>query len=83
MAFVTAVAAMHRASDRTLRGSLRRRRWRWRAAAAAFALFFCGVQLGSFLFDEGTEWATSRELHGLAALTFNDYECAVVYAMLT
>lgn len=40
------------------------------------------MQLGAFLYDENIEWATSRELHGLAALTFNDHECAVLYAML-
>ncbi|CAM9591280.1 unnamed protein product, partial [Ectocarpus fasciculatus] len=39
-------------------------------------------KVGSFLFNEKTEWATSRELHGLAALTFNDKECAGVMAVI-
>lgn len=41
------------------------------------------VQVGSFLFDEKREWATSRELHGLAALTFNERECAGVMAVIS
>eukprot|EP00904_Undaria_pinnatifida_P005490 jgi/Undpi1/2070/HiC_scaffold_12.g05456.m1 len=39
-------------------------------------------KMGKFLFDEKTEWATSRELHGLAALTFNDRECAGAVKLL-
>ncbi|CAM9290025.1 unnamed protein product, partial [Ectocarpus sp. 6 AP-2014] len=39
-------------------------------------------KVGSFLFNEKAEWATSRELHGLAALTFNEKECAGVMAVL-
>ena len=39
-------------------------------------------QMGKFLFDEKTEWATSRELHGLAALTFNERECAGVMGVI-
>ncbi|CAM9877477.1 unnamed protein product, partial [Ectocarpus sp. 12 AP-2014] len=39
-------------------------------------------KVGSFLFNEKTEWATSRELHGLAALTFNEKECAGVMAVI-
>lgn len=32
-------------------------------------------KIGGFLFNEKTEWTTSRELHGLAALTFNNESC--------
>ncbi|CAM9950507.1 unnamed protein product [Scytosiphon promiscuus] len=39
-------------------------------------------KVGGFLFNEKTEWATSRELHGLAALTFNEKECAGVMAVI-
>lgn len=38
--------------------------------------------MGGFLFNEKTEWASSRELHGLAALTFNDKECGGVMTVL-
>lgn len=38
--------------------------------------------MGSFLFNDKTEWASSRELHGLAALTFNDRECAGVMVVI-
>ena len=34
------------------------------------------------MFDEKKDWATSRELHGLAALTFNEKECAGVMAVI-
>ncbi|CAM9661330.1 unnamed protein product, partial [Hapterophycus canaliculatus] len=40
-------------------------------------------KVGGFLFNEKAEWATSRELHGLAALTFNEKECAGVMAVIT
>lgn len=45
--------------------------------------YFSIFQVGGFLFNEKTEWATSRELHGLAALTFNEKECAGVMAVIT
>jgi hypothetical protein len=50
----------------------------------AFRIFGSDTEkrLGSFLFDDDKDWASSREIHGLAALTFNDHECAVLMALL-
>ncbi|CAM9332464.1 unnamed protein product [Phaeothamnion confervicola] len=40
-------------------------------------------RLGTFLFDENVEWASSKDLHGMAALTFNEQECKVVMALIS
>ncbi|CAM9767982.1 unnamed protein product [Chrysoparadoxa australica] len=39
-------------------------------------------KIGGFLFDDDIQWSNSKELHGLAALTFNEEQCFVVMALI-
>lgn len=56
------------------------------ATVNKYAFKFLGTEterkIGLFLYEEDVQWASSKELHGLAALTFNEKECAIVMAMI-